>query len=321
MNSHKRKDWLPGHLRLAFCLLVILGGCHMRSSGSDPSVLFDVAIEDLDRNTTLRPGVLTTINGKPSAMIIDTGAAFHVHFIQKNELTSSNFNQSEVLLAQYFSGHSAVTMKQFDLKIGAFERSLPREGRAMVPPEVFFYSDSTLAPGLLSPQSLGGDITAILDFPNKRFVGIRGDSKKAQAWYHSQGNNHVFTPLKATSKKDHVFLVNASVQNHPPVTVLLDTGAFVTHFRKSYLQPSALLNEHVEVNDVWGNSYQTEAVADQTILLAGHSTKLSKVVLDGPLENESSAQGIIAMDVLQNAVLIVPYYSNDEIFISFGAAP
>lgn len=309
----------PRNNRIIFSFLMaaILSACQNPPSAEkrpqESKLLFDVPIRNLEQLASLRPGIDVMLNGEPIALLIDTGATYNIRFLRQAEFDPSKFESSELLMSRYFGGHGIMTLDPFHLSIDHYSRRIRNEGKAMLSPD---YLEGIK--GLLSPQSLEKGVTLILDFPGRRFLALKEDLEGAKNWAAKHYNHRTFQSLKSPTRRDRLWVLDGTIEGHEQVKVLLDTGAFISHFRSTYLKSTKANIKKTQVGDVWGNLYEAPIIMHQKFFFAGKKINIPEIVLDGPLANlEKDIQGIIGMDVLQQAIMIVPWYETGELLISF----
>jgi hypothetical protein len=173
--------------------------------------------------TTHAPLVDAVVNGVHTRLVLDTGATDHLLTLDVCEAASLATEPGEPGIDSTGSSVPSWLVRNVTVAIGAMELSLP-EVIVIDTPAPFRRSGFG---GTLSPQRLRPDTFAVLDLTEGGAVTLlRADDLDAWVATSYPGRRTLQLPA---AEGDGTVLVEAAIDDFPPVVTMLDTGAKQTY--------------------------------------------------------------------------------------------
>ena len=246
------------------------------------------------------PLVHGTIAGRPTLLLLDTGAYDHL----LEGWFASALQDAEA------SGKSAAVIDHANRRvpmdrwssvtlaldgIGALGTIRPLTTRDQTPgPRAFGIG------GILSPQKLTDGGAVVIDFPAGEMARETEDHATTRLAGHS-------TSLGTAVRCGGAYIIEATIEGKE-ARLLVDTGAFATDLKATSMPGRALLGRSSVSRDIYaiGGAVQTRALADARVTIAALTKVLDvSIVTDGGSSGRCAGDGVVGMDVLGGCVLVI----------------
>lgn len=325
-------QWMHRSMAVVVVLLVALAGCASEEAVEAPpakteaelaqaqpfSIVFDHSVlYEHDGAVLDTPIIEAKVNGKRTRLLVDTGASHHVltrEFADANELVYSEpidppFGRTSRI--------DAPVSEAAPVEIALGDEKWTVDDVLVIPsgPILTSYGpidvDKLGVGGIISPQNLfdGPNTYVVLDFPNRRLIGLKGSETGLQAWLQSRYPDAITDRLERRQTMEGSLLhvpVTLDAQRRP-VTVLLDSSGYESLFLASRL--GALDREQSclrEDNHGKGCRLHGARVGKRTLEFGKLAIGPMDLVASAVVREEPGVDGVVRMDVLEHFTWVVP---------------
>ena len=248
------------------------------------------------------PLVHAKIAGRPTLMLVDSGAYDHVlEGWFAHELQDAEASGKQALIVDHANRTMAV--ERWSAVSFALDGWSP-----LAPIRPVTTGDLTPGPralgvgGILSPQRLATGSAVVLDFPAGEMIAL--DDASATSRLAARAAS-----LGVALRCGATYVLTASVEGRD-AELLVDTGAFATDSKASSVPGRALAGRSSVARDIYavGGSVPTRMLSDATVKAGKLSVRLDiPLVEDTPARRASrcAGDGVLGMDVLQRCVLAI----------------
>ncbi|HEX2580693.1 MAG TPA: hypothetical protein VHL08_01800 [Dongiaceae bacterium] len=268
---------------------------------------------------SLSPAIHTRLGNVEGIWNIDSGASFHARFVDDREAARVKQKAGSHQLGEFWADPDLSP-----LHLGTHDFPLENSVAAINMPNNIGTRDLlAVIKGLISPQQIGPDIVTILDNPRHRFLGFRSDLAHVMAWYRCQDAHAPHFHLVARDPRyPYDWLVPMQLSGHKSGLFLIDTGADTSEARRDmFLSPPTIVAGLAQV-PINGKIYYPDGVRDAKVEILGMKRTIPLLDINGDILNQPDfVDGIIGIDVLKDAVLIIPWYGVGRLAIGFPGAP
>ena len=265
-------------LRLLAWSLVVLCGCRTTTpAAAPPSATWELPITFQGE----LPVVEATIGGKPTLLVLDTGApetTLQTWFVKSLELEPTAAEGHQVIELPLQVGGQSTTSKWPLVEDDPHRRELG-------------------IGGTLSPQHLLSKGAVAIDFPRKRLLALDGKANGWLLWLDERSPKGQVEALPRAAPFDGRLHVMTSVGDGSEVATEIASGEAHSRYPASLFDPSLIKQGQVA----------------GLHLKVGQSEFGPLDVLVQPLESPPDSR--IGLDVLQGAVLLVPVHELHPIWL------
>ena len=245
---------------------------------------------------TRAPGIHGTVHGKPTWMLLDTGAS--THFIEDwmlHRIFADDVNET----ATDHIGRVVKTSRLDEPKIALDGWGKTPETTAMIMNDTSESSDLGVT---LSPQKLASSGSAVvLDFPNKTITLARSRDAAERALPRGAA-------LAPAQKCGGVYFVNAKVGD-TEARLLVDTGAWASDLKPQSAAAHALVMHTVNGQAKGygaGGVINSHRLPGITVTVGAVRQELELQLLEQAADRGACrSDGVVGMDLLQNCVLVI----------------
>ncbi len=255
------------------------------------------SIDRVGRDRRL-PLVHATIAGRPTLMLVDTGAYDHVlegwfaHALQDGQASPRGATVMD-------HANRKVAVEQWSALTFAIDGWSPL---ADIRPLAL--GDENRGPralgvgGILSPQRLVGSASIVLDFPAGEMAEVTDGAARLTPHGTSMG-----TAIRCGAS----YILPATVEGKE-AELLVDTGSFTTDLKATSPPGRALAGRSSVSREIYtvGGAVETRALGDAQVKAGELSVKLDiPLVADRGRPSRCQSDGVLGMDVLGDCVLVI----------------
>jgi hypothetical protein len=278
------------------------------SPGPPPSVVASLSLEASGGRSPIYfasrgrrvPTVHVTLAGRSAVFLLDTGAYDHLVegwlARQLNDVSPTGKTATVVDHANHRLTLDRWSTMTFEL-----------QGWTALPPIVpLVTEDKNVGPvqvgigGLFSPQKLVIDGPVVLDFVTAEMVSGANEASERLSARH--------TSLGVARRCGSSYVLNGKVEGKA-VSLVVDTGSFVTDLRASSPTGSALAGQSSPLSrdiQAIGGLAATRLLGDARVSFGDYSTRLDIPLVQAPgRAPRCASDGVVGMDVLQKCVLAI----------------
>lgn len=264
-----------------------------------PSILLRTPITfELPGHTTHAPMVHARVNGVATKLILDTGCTDHILTMELVARAGLPAEPGEA--GTDAAGESVESWSVGSLPITIGDLTLPLDTIvAFHGPEPF---EGWGIGGFLSPQHLHPTASMVLDLVGSELTIVDGEPDVVGADLAARFPNlHSIWLDRAPG--DPTVLIHASVEPHPDVVTMLDSGGKATEFADTAVPGLATATLEAGGRGVSGTQVHGSVVTDQ-VLRAGDGTLPLPRLFVRPA-SRATPPGLVGMDLLRGTVLMV----------------
>ena len=249
-------------------------------------------------DTTHAPMVHASVNGVATKLILDTGCTDHILTMELVARAGLSVQPGEE--GTDAAGASVESWSIGSLPITIGDRTLPLDNVvAFHGPEPF---EGWGIGGFLSPQHLHPTANVILDLAGDELTIVEGDAGVLGAELAARFPN--LQPIWLDrAPGDTTVLIHASVEPHPEVVTMLDSGGKATQFSDTAIPGLATDSLEAAGRGVSGTQVHGSVVTDQALRVGDATLPLPRLFVRPA--SSAAAPGLVGMDLLRGTVLMV----------------
>ncbi|HEX2580692.1 MAG TPA: hypothetical protein VHL08_01795 [Dongiaceae bacterium] len=275
-----------------------------------PSPLFDLPL--VDRKDGASPLVQAEIDGISGMWNIDTAATSHIVFLDDAAWQKVGAHAP----LSFLHKASVPYPRPASLRLGdqifpqsdRIEAAHPNISSSVVRDIIGAYK------GSLAPQAIDPSLVTIVDMPRRRFVGFKGTIAQAEQWLICAKKRNVTFKTLTLDPRNRALLAPATLDGAQGL-FYLSTGDAYSWARDDRIPPRYLRVKGLpSYNSFSGRTKDSPAVEDVPVEIGTFHTvvPILNLIKEG---GEDYVDGVLGIDILKNAVLIVPWHERREIAI------
>lgn len=261
-----------------------------------PAIVLEAPITfEVTGDRIANPMVRASVAGIQTLFILDTGASDHVFTIELAERARLSLHPGEP--GTDHTGAQVQSWSAGDLELDIDGARLELRGVVAIEGPAPF--ERWGIGGFLSPQRLHGSAYAVLDLIDDRLMLVDADPHTVPVWL--SGRHRSMRSMVVPRASGEAIVIEASIEPHPPVRAILDTGSAGTDFARAAV-PGLTGARAGAGFGVGGTQAVGASVTDQTLRVGEARLPIPVLTVRDHIEAHDA---MVGMDVLGGTVLAV----------------